>query len=289
MDKILIVSDSTYAEGDSAVIASAEEIDQLKPGSLAMLFPNGGLVPIAGIAASKEQLFQFIVGTNDGLIRGGLINRGSMQYEKIVKVAAVPKVMTLGLGSLDTAKAGSATINISYGGIFLPFDKSTYLSYVIGFQAADSVADVVTKLRAAINADTNQKVVASGTGTNVILTGTDENFFAVGADALAEVYTSATGTAYVAPVNSGAQILKEELIGSAHSGNARFHTYGDDAYTQRPMADTSKTYTTYHFRFSGAYPITSNKPWIFDNSLTIAFDDANTALITAFDAFLDTV
>ena len=289
MDKILIVSDATYAEGDSAVIASSQEIDQLKAGALAMLFPNGGLVPISGIASSKETLFQFIVGTNDGLLRGGLINRGSMQYEKIVTVAAVPKVMTLALGSLDTTNAGTAGVNIGYGEIFLPFDKSSYLTYDIGFQAGATVADVVAKLRAAINADENQSVVASGSGTDIIFTGGKDNFFAVGTDALAEVYTATVGTDYVAPVNTGAQILEAELIGSAHSGNERSNTYGAEAYKQRPMADTSATYTTYHFRFTGSYGMPTSKPWVFDNSLTIAVDDAATAFITAFDTFLATV
>ncbi len=246
MESVLVVKNDVYlAKTGGGIIADASELNLLAPGALAMLTPDGAVVPAAGFGASTETLFQMVLQTEGGgLIRTPLIERASFSEYLTAYTAAVEKEMTITFTGGTVTAGKSVGLAISRGEYVTPINGKDYEDFVIGVGAGDSVDNMVAKLAAEVNAGSD--LCTASASTNVLtLTGKSGAAFNASGMFEFEEFTTAITTQYVAGSGLGAWMVETELKGSAHKGNARSKSFGYELYKQPTQASASGTYSYY--------------------------------------------
>lgn len=258
METVLVVKNTTYGintAGTPAVIANSSLINTLADGTIVAITPSGKVVPATGFGSTiVDRYFQFVLKTSQGLLRSPLIERDTVHYFTEAYVAPVEQVSVIDFTGAFTA--GVDNVGKSAGVIINPFDyvtplnESDYRQHDVAVNAGDSVANVVTKLVAKINADDPYVTAVVTASVKITLTGkAGVGYKALGMNLLS-VNTWSITTNYKVGHGTSDQIALAEVKGSAHKGNNRFKSFGKELYSQDMQTVSGVHYKTIDFSWT---------------------------------------
>lgn len=186
MKQILILKDILYATDGSAAITDIKNVGTLAPGAVAVFTEDGTLVTAANVATSllNAKSVAFFVGTANGTIKSGYVDRESCNVTKQTYRAPVTQVVLVGSDGTNgttvvetlTGPPQEVTIKIQQRKEGTsPNDAWENYSVPVaaGETAATLYAKIITKINARASRLANAAVPPSATGNGFILTPVD--------------------------------------------------------------------------------------------------------------------
>jgi len=292
METVLVMNTTAYAaKSGTGTIANANEINELAPGAIVFVTPDGAIVPDTGFGTSTQTLFQMVLQTvGGGLWKSPLIERDTFKYLKEDYAPYAEKIQTLDFTGAGTTAGKSAGVTISPAVYVTPLYGKDYEEFTVPIKAGQSIENLIDAIVVLINAGSEYVTAAKTTATTMTITGKAHVGFETVGMYEFETYTSVTGTEFDAGHGLSWQIAPIELKASAHKGNEQYKSYPKELYPQEMQTIAGQTYDTFDFTWKKTkFDQLNSNDAPYNQLGMLAANTSNTTLIGVLEVILASV